>query len=98
MFTRYLVQPSGSSAFVLATVAGLVLLICGIMPLMLEQTATSDCCAAVRSVHPQVPDSVLAVLPPTFLVAWLFALSPGLSHALVRRLQLPSPRVLCLLC
>lgn len=98
MFERYLVRPSASGASVIAAVAALVLLICGVMLVMPEQPGTSDCCMAVRSVQPQVPISLLAVLPPTLLVAWLFAMSRAFFQALDRRLQPPSPRVLCLLC
>lgn len=98
MFERYLVRPSASGASVIAAVAALVLLICGVMLVMPEQPGTSDCCMAVRSVQPQVPISLLAVLPPTLLVALLIAMSRAVFQALDRRLHLPSPRVLCLLC
>jgi len=98
MFERYLVRPSSSGASVIAAIAALALLVCGVMIFMPEQPSTSDCCATVGSVQTQVPISFLAVLAPPMLVAWLFAISPPVSQGLYRRLQLPSPRILCLLC
>lgn len=93
-----LVRPSSSGAFVIAAIAALALLVCGVMIVMPEQPSTSDCCATVGSVQAQVPISLLAVLAPPILVAWLFAISPAVSQGLYRRLQLPSQRILCLLC
>jgi len=83
--------------YVAAAIA-LVLLICGLMLMMPDQPGISDCCATVRSVQPQGLISLPAVLAPTILVTWLFAVSLAVSRALDRRLQFPGPRVLCLLC
>lgn len=98
MFERHLVQPNVSWASVTTVVAALVLLICSIMLVMPEPFGASDCCLAVRSVHPPVPNSLPAVLAPTILVTWLFAVSLAVSRALDRRLPFPGPRALRLLC
>lgn len=82
----------------IATATALVLTICGVTLMMPDEPGMSECCATVGSIHPQIPVSLLAVLPPTILVAWLFAMSLALFQALDRRLQFPGPRLLCLLC
>lgn len=82
----------------IAAATALVLLICGLTLMMPDQPGMSECCATVGSIHPQIPASLLAVLPPTILVAWLFAMSLAVFQALDRRLPFPGPRVLCLLC
>jgi protein-S-isoprenylcysteine O-methyltransferase Ste14 len=98
MLKRSLLQRSASCGSAIAAVVALVLLICGVMLVMPEQLGTSDCCAAIRSFQPQVPVSPLAVLSPTILVLWLFAMSSAFSQVPDHHPQFSSPRVLCLLC